>query len=262
MKLEGDKRIASIRFADDQCVLATSEKGLQVMMKWLNKIVVKYGMKMNEKKSVVMHMGDKKERNIKVTLNGKQLQQVKEFRYLGSVITRNAKCHEDIKKRIAIAKAAFNKRREIFTKSIGINTRKRIMKCLVWSVATYYAETWTLRQKDIKRLEAFEMWCWRRMAKVTYMDKKSNEEVLKMVGEHRKLLELIQIRRHKWIGHVLRHYQKMKMLFEIPIQGRLLRGRKRKKFFDMVAKYIQVEGYSEVKRAAENRLEWRKFIRG
>jgi len=63
------------------------------------------------------------------------------------------------------------------------------MKCLVWSVALYAAEMWTLTQTD-RRLEAFEMWIWRRMEKISWLDKVINEEVLRRVNEDRQILTL------------------------------------------------------------------------
>ena len=56
--------------------------------------------------------------------------------------------------------------------------KKQIIKCLVWSVALYAAETWTLTQADRSKLEAFEMWIWRRMEKISSVDKKTNEDIL------------------------------------------------------------------------------------
>ena len=68
----------------------------------------------------------------------------------------------------------------------------------------YGAETWTLRKEDVRRLNAFEMWIWRRMEKVSWKDNVSNEEVLVRIGEKRKLIDTITERKKRWIGHVLR----------------------------------------------------------
>ena len=101
-------------------------------------------------------------------------------------------------------KLAFVKRRELMTKGFDKGIRKRLVKSLVWSVLLYGCETWTLRKEDIKRLEAFEMWVWRRMEKVSWVDRKTNQEVLDMVGEERVLIEAIKQRQRKWVGQVLR----------------------------------------------------------
>jgi hypothetical protein len=75
-------------------------------------------------------------------------------------------CICEIKCRIAMAKSAFNKKRTLFTSTLNLELRKKLVKCYVWSIALYSAETWTLRAVDQKRLESFEIWCWRRMEKI------------------------------------------------------------------------------------------------
>ena len=76
------------------------------------------------------------------------------------------------------------------------------VKCFVWRVALYGAETWTLRRNEQKRLEAFEMWIWRRIERVKWTDKIKNTVVLETVG--RIMLELIKKRNINWLGHWLK----------------------------------------------------------
>jgi hypothetical protein len=66
-----------------------------------------------------------------------------------------------------MAKAAFNKKRTPFTSTLYLELRKKLVKCYVWSIALYGAETWALRAVDQKHLEISEMWCWRRMKKIS-----------------------------------------------------------------------------------------------
>ena len=79
---------------------------------------------------------------------------------------------------IAMAKVAFKKKKNLFTSKLDLNFMKKLVKCIVWSMALYGAENWTLRATDQKRLESFEMWCWRRMEKISWTDHVRNEEVL------------------------------------------------------------------------------------
>ena len=81
-----------------------------------------------------------------------------------------------------MAKAAFNKKKNLFTSKLDLNLRKKLAKCYVWSMVLYGAETWTLQATDPKRLESFEMWCWRRMEKISWTDHVRNEEVLLRVN--------------------------------------------------------------------------------
>jgi hypothetical protein len=88
-----------------------------------------------------------------------------------------------MKSRIAKAKAAFNKKKNLFTSKLDLNLRKKLVKCYIWSIVLYGAETWTLPKVDQKHLESFEMWCWRRMEKISWTDRVRNEEVLHRVKE-------------------------------------------------------------------------------
>jgi hypothetical protein len=106
--------------------------------------------------------------------------------------------------RIAMAKAAFNKKNTLFTSKLDLNLRKKLVKCYIWSMALYGAETWTLWAADGKYLESFEMWCWRRMQKISWTDHVRNEEVLLRVNEQRNILHVIRKRKANWIGHILR----------------------------------------------------------
>ena len=87
-----------------------------------------------------------------------------------------------------MVKKVFMEKKKLFTGIMNLELKKRIMKCLVWSVALYAAETWLLTQTDRRRLEAFEMWIWRRMEKIRWHDKAANEEALRKVNEYRQIL--------------------------------------------------------------------------
>jgi hypothetical protein len=101
------------------------------------------------------------------------------------MITNDARCAREIKSRIAIAKAAFNRKKTLFTSKLDLNLRKKLVKCNIWSIALCGAETWTLRKVDQEYRESFETWCWRRMEKISWTDRVRNEEVLLRVKEWR-----------------------------------------------------------------------------
>ena len=99
-----------------------------------------------------------------------------------------------------MAKAAFNKKKALFTSTLDLELREKLVNCCIWSIALYGAETWTLWAVDQKHLESFEMWCWRRMEKISWTDHVRNEEV----KEQRNILNEISKRKANWIGHILR----------------------------------------------------------
>jgi hypothetical protein len=120
------------------------------------------------------------------------------------MITNGARCTRELKARIAMAKAAFNKKKPLFTSKLDSELRKKSVKCYIWSIALYGAETWTFRKLDQKYMESFEMWCWRRMEKISWTDRVNNEAVLHRVKEERNILHTIRRRKANWIGQILR----------------------------------------------------------
>ena len=116
--------------------------------------------------------------------------------YLGSMITYDARCTREMKSRIAVAKAALKKKKGLFTSTLDLNVRKKLVKCCIWSVALNGAEMLTLRKVDQKYLESFEKWCWRRMEMISWTDLFRNE-ILERVKEERNILYTVQ-RRKDW----------------------------------------------------------------
>ena len=117
-----------------------------------------------------------------------------------------------------MAKTAFNKKRALFTSTLDLELRKKLVKCYIWSIALYGAETWALWAVDQKHLESFEM-CWRRMEKISWTDYVKNEEVLLRVKEQRNILYEIRKRKANWIGHILRRNCFLQRVFEGKIKG-------------------------------------------
>ena len=105
--------------------------------------------------------------------------------------------------------------------TLDLNLRKKLVKCYIWSMALYSAETWTLRAADQKYLESFEMWCCRRMEKISWTDLVRNEEVLLRVNEQRNILHEIRKWKANWIGHILRRNYLLKQVIEGKIKGEI-----------------------------------------
>jgi hypothetical protein len=95
-------------------------------------------------------------------IDQKQLENVESFKYLVSMLTNYGRCTCEIKSRIAMAKAAFNKKRALFTSKMDLELRKKLLKCYIWIIALYGAENWTLWAVDQKQMKSFEIWCWRK----------------------------------------------------------------------------------------------------
>ena len=229
----GGYSLQAVRYADDQAMITSTEEGLQEMVTKLNNTSEQYGMKINIKKTKVMKIG-KLPSNLRISINGQILEQVTEFKYLGSVLCESGRCSKEIRTRIGMAKNAFMKRKELFTRRKNLNLKKRLVKSLVCSILLYASEAWTIMKSDTNRLEAFEMWCRRRILKIKWTDRISNEIVLETVGEERKLIGVIQNRKRKWVAHSIRHNKLFRLVLEGRMQGKRSRGRKRIMMLDSV----------------------------
>jgi len=172
-------------------MVSSTERGLQKLMNKLNDTAKKFNMKINVQKTKTMVVSRNEGRTVKIKIDDQEIEQVSNFKYLGSLISEDGRCLIDVKTRIALAKDAFNKRKEFLTGGLSETLKKRMVKVLVWPVALYGCETWTLKKEEKDKLEALEMWLWRKLEKVNWSDRISNEEVLTMVNESRCLIETI-----------------------------------------------------------------------
>ena len=138
-----------------------------------------------------------------------------------------------------------------------------IYVCVCVCVALYGAETWMLQAADQKHLESFEMWCWRRMEKISWIDHVRNEEVLLRVNEQRNILHEIRKWKANWIGHMLRRNCLLKQVIKGKIKGEMevtrRRGRRCRKLLDDLK---DRRGYSHLKEEALDRTVWRNRFRG
>ena len=139
------------------------------------------GLELNSKKTEVMVISRKEEPPlINITINGIKLKQRDRFKYLGALVSSDGRNNTEISARIAQAKIMFQKMKTVLTNShISIQTRKRTLECYIEPILMYECEPWTISKQAEKKLEAVEMWFLRRMMKISWMAKKSNDTVLK-----------------------------------------------------------------------------------
>ncbi|XP_063372533.1 uncharacterized protein LOC134660683 [Cydia amplana] len=124
-----------------------------------------------------------------------------------------------------------------------------------YSIALYGRKTWTMGLRDRKRMEAFEMWCCRRMEGISCRDRITNEEVLRRASERRAILNTIANRRGKIIGHLIRHDHFFKTILEGRIGLKRGRGELRRSYLDQVKE--KVVSYKKVNELAQDRENWK-----
>jgi hypothetical protein len=117
----------------------------------------------------------------------------------------NGQAKEEIQRRIDSARNAFVQLKVLWRRTeVSLRTKIRVFNAAVRPVLIYACETWPLRAEDIRKLEVFDHWCLRRILKVSYLEKISNEEIRKRCHGLPRLSQLLQCRRLQWFGHLLR----------------------------------------------------------
>ena len=141
----------------------------------MERVAKEYNMLINATKTKVMTNNDC---TLEITVDGGRLEQVNSFTYLGSQVTSNADCVNDVKSRLAMGMAVMIKLTRLWkNKSVSTITKLRLMRALVWPVATYGCEAWTL-----KKQEAFENKCIRKLLRIPWTKLMTTAQVYKMAG--------------------------------------------------------------------------------
>ena len=256
----GGININNLRYADDTALIADDPVKLQAIIEKVNSVSENYGLRMNIKKTKTMVISrERTAPEIDMRVNGEKLKQEDEFKYLGQCITNDGRCEKEIRRRIAIAKATFNNMKDVLaSRKIRLDVRKRVLNCYVMSTFLYASETWTLSKETEDKIEALEMWCYRRMMRISYRDHITNEEVLEKVKEKRKLLKDIKSRKLQYFGHIIRAEGFQKQILEGKINGRKKRGRPRKSWAGNITQWTRCS-YAQLTQMARSRRDWRSM---
>jgi hypothetical protein len=146
---------------------------------------------------------------------------------------------------------------------LDLKLRKKLIKCYIWNIALYGAGNWTIHAVNQKHLETFEMWCWRRMEKISWTDRVRNEEVILRFNEQRNILHEISNRKSNRIGHILCRNILLQRVIEGKIKGEMevtrRRGRRLKKVLDDIKERRR---YSHMMIENLDRTVWRNRFRG
>ena len=192
----GGININNIRYTDDTALIATSQVNLQRLMDRVIEKSNTCGMEVNVKKTECMVMTKKKSvPECRIIIKREMVKQVNNFKYLGSNITSDKRYVTEVKCRIAQAKQTFVKLDNILkNKKMTIRTRMRVLKCYVQPILQYGCETWTLNAELRRAINAFKMWCLRKIQRIPHVTRKTNEEIIQPSGQKKELLKNVMNR--------------------------------------------------------------------
>jgi Reverse transcriptase (RNA-dependent DNA polymerase) len=224
-------RLNNIRYADDTIVMADSLDGLQTLMDRITQYSQQYGLNINVQKTKQMIISKKPINGAHLYISGIRIERVKQYCYLGTIINEQWDNVQEIKCRIGKAKAVFNKMSAIFkSHHLSLETKIRHLRCYVFSVLLYGVESWTLTEATTKKLEAFEMWLYRRILKIPWTAHTTNKEVLQRMKKDQEIVYTIKRRKLEYLGHVMRNQDRYSLLQSImqgKIKGKRGPGRRR-----------------------------------
>ena len=130
----------------------------------------------------------------------------------------------------------------------------------MWSTLLYGCEVWTVSREMEERLEAMEMWCWRRMLRVSWVERRSNASILEAIGSGRELMAALRKRQMGFLGHVMREDGLENLAMTGRIAGSRGRGRPRKKYLDRMKELIGGVTTQQLLNVMRDRERWRSII--
>ena len=156
-------------------------------------------------------------------IDGETVETVSDFTFLGSKITADGDCNHEIKGRLLLGRKVMTDLDSILkSRHITLPTKVRLVKAMIFPVVMYGCECWTVKKAEHQRIHAFELWCWRRLLRVPWTARRSNQSILKEISRGCSLEGLILKLKLQYIGHLMRRVDsldKTLMLGEIGAGG-------------------------------------------
>ena len=162
------------------------------------------------------------------------METVSDFIFLGFKITADGDCSHEIKRCLLLGRKAMTNLDSIFkSRDITLPTKVRLVKTIVFPVVMYGCESWTIKKAEHGRTDAFELWCWRRLLRVPWTSRRSNQSIPKEISSAYSLEGLMLKLRLQYFGHLMRRADSLeKTLVLGKIEGQKRRGQQRMRWLD------------------------------
>ena len=178
IKIAG-RNISHLRYADDTTLMAESEEELKSLLMKVKEESEKVGFKLNIQKTKIMASRPITSWQI----DGETVETMSDFIFGGSKITADGDCSHEIKRCLLLGRKVMSSLDSILkSRDITLPTKVCLVKAMVFPVVMYGCESWTVKKAEYQRIDAFELWCWRRLLRVPWTARRSNQSVLKEIS--------------------------------------------------------------------------------
>ena len=228
IKIAG-RNVNNLRYADDTTLMAESEGELKSLLMKVKEESEKVGLKLNIQKTKIMVSGPITSWQI----DGETMETVTAFILGGSKITADGDCSHEIKRRLLLGRKVMTNLDSILkSRDVTLLTKVRLVKALIFPMVMYGCESWTRKKGKCRRIGAFDL-CWRRLLRVPWTARRSNQSILKEISPDYSLEGLMLKLKLQYLGHLMGRpdsFENTLMLGKI--EGRRRRGRQRMRWLD------------------------------
>ena len=180
--------------------MAESEEELKSFLMKVKEESEKVGLKLSIQKTKFMASGPITSWQV----DGETVETVADFIFLGSKITSDGDCSHEIKRRLLLGRKAMTNLDSILkSRDITLPAKVHLVKAMVLPVVMYGCESWTIKKAECGRIDAFELWCWRRLLRVPWTARRSNQSILKEISTGCSLKELMLKLKLQYFGHLM-----------------------------------------------------------